>query len=84
MHERALTFTVEQSPAGERLPQDDGCRVDVAPPINLRAHELFGGHIGELAFELPLTRRRQAYGRLCHAEVDHARLTVRTHQNVLR
>ena len=79
-----LVLPGEQPIRDERLPHHDPSREHVGAAIHLTRADLLGRHVGELALHLSLACGLEPTTRLGHAEVEHAREPVRTHEDVLR
>ena len=80
----ALGLALEETLAGERLPEHDGRGVDVDGAREVASRELLGRHVRELALDLALARRLDAARGLRDAEVEHARDAVGADEDVLR
>ncbi len=74
---------LKESPAGEKLPEDDAARVEVGLPRHGRPRELLGRHVRELSLDLFLGRGLATRRGSRDAEVEHARGAVDADEDVL-
>src|SRR4051812_13988183 len=82
--ELRLGVCLEGASPGAELPEDQAGCVYIAPRRRrLVTRDLFGSHVRQLAFELPLARGLKANVRERDAEVDDAPHTVDTDEHVL-
>src|ERR1019366_7298218 len=78
-------LTPKRRLAGGRVIEDAAHREDVSAPIDGRAPELLGRHVGELAADLARARRLVELPlRLGHAEAGELRRAVERDEDVLR
>src|SRR5688572_3413619 len=70
--------------AGQRFPQHDPHRVDVAPTVDTLCGDLLWRHVAQLALDHPGRGLGVATRQLCDTEIEQLDLTVERDEYVVR